>query len=851
MADGGGDGGDGVGGRQVAVKVLRPELARDPDVVARFVRERDVLRAQDHPNLVRVHDLVVDGDQMAIVMDLVVGPNLRGLLRESPGGTLAPASALRLAAQVADALAAVHAAGVVHRDVKPENVLVDRSDPAGPRALVSDFGVAHVASAPALTRITSVIGTPEYLAPEVIDGRPATPAGDLYGLGVLVYELLFGRTPFAASSPAEVLEGHRLRPPPRPEGVPAALWDAVGSLLAKVPADRPPSAGSAARLLASLAAEMAGLAPFPALPGPAPAGSASTRLRVAAPPPPAAPATSPGTPAPAGRRRWLSPGRLAAAAVLVALVVTAAVALPGGDGEGTRPAVEADAPAYAFAPVRLETGLVVARTWSLTGAGGRRLEGLVRVTNTGLGAAPAVVHEELVPRALDGPAGDLAFDPAPVEVVEGRRLVRWQVAALAPGGSVDLRYGGDVEPGADPVERLRRWADEWAEEGGDRHRGAQLASLSVVPEAVEMELGKRLPLRLRGVLSDGTPANPVVLAAVVWSSADPAVVRVDNGTVHALVAGATEVVAQAGDAVARVPVRVAGPAPPPPTTAAPTTRPRRPAPAPTTAAPATAPATTAPPPATASPTTTTRPRPPPRPQTVGVYFPTGTGSGWHLRFTNTPGVADLYIAQSGTSVYPLAGDWNGDGVDTLGWFDLDTGTWYLRNANAPGGADLQFVFGAGTGRFPVVGDWDGDGIDTAGLYYPATGQWLLRNRNSAGPPDATIQYGAPNVAQVPVAGDWNGDGIDTIGIFYTGTAVWDLRNSNSGGAPHIKVVYGATSGVFPVVGDWNGGGVDTIGAFYTSVNRWDLRNTNTAGAPDLSFQYGDPPAFPVAGTWAR
>ena len=148
-------------GAPVAVKVLRDDLASQPDVVARFVQERQVLRSVRHPNVVTVHDLVVEGDQLGIVMDLVEGGDLRTGVRFP-----VPADeALSMAGQIAAGLAAVRATGVIHRDLNPENVFVNRSRGQVVFRL-TDFGVSRLVGQ-TLTKVTSLIGTPGYLAPEV------------------------------------------------------------------------------------------------------------------------------------------------------------------------------------------------------------------------------------------------------------------------------------------------------------------------------------------------------------------------------------------------------------------------------------------------------------------------------------------------------------------------------------------------------------------------------------------------------------------------------------------------------------------------------------------------------------
>ncbi|MFI6823123.1 protein kinase [Micromonospora sp. NPDC050187] len=230
----------------VAIKTLREEYAADPAAVARFLRERNVLRALRHPHLVPVHDLVVEGDTLAIVMDLVTGENLRVAASR---GAFDQDRAVTVLAQVAGALAAVHAAGIVHRDIKPENVLVTWRG-GEPWSRLTDFGVAQVADGQTLTQHGHTVGTPAYLAPELALGRTATTAVDVYALGVLGYELLAGRRPFDAEHPLGLLRAHIEDEPVRPDGLAEPLWQLVRQCLAKRPEDRPEPARLADRLAA-------------------------------------------------------------------------------------------------------------------------------------------------------------------------------------------------------------------------------------------------------------------------------------------------------------------------------------------------------------------------------------------------------------------------------------------------------------------------------------------------------------------------------------------------------------------------------------------------------------------------
>lgn len=236
-------------GETVAIKVLKEELASDPDVVMRFLRERSVLLRLTHHNIVRTRDLVVEGDLLALVMDLIEGPDLHRYLREN--GPFSPIAASLVTAQVADALAASHADGVVHRDLKPANVLLTE-DETGMRPMLTDFGIARLADSPGLTRTQEFVGTPAYVAPESAEGRPQTSAVDIYGAGIVLYELVTGRPPFSGDNALAVLHQHLAQDPERPANIPNPLWTVIERCLRKNPDERP-SAENLARGLRTVA----------------------------------------------------------------------------------------------------------------------------------------------------------------------------------------------------------------------------------------------------------------------------------------------------------------------------------------------------------------------------------------------------------------------------------------------------------------------------------------------------------------------------------------------------------------------------------------------------------------------
>jgi serine/threonine-protein kinase len=225
-------------GERVAVKLLREDLMRQPKAITRFVQERAILLMLRHEYIVRVRDLLTVGDSLGLVMDLVDSGSLRDRLVDC--GTMDPSAAASLLAQVAAALARAHTLGVVHRDLKPDNILLDCVD--GLTARLTDFGIARVLDAPGLTTPEALIGTPNYMAPELINGGRAAPPADVYALGVVLYELVVGRQPYAGGGAVAVLRRHLDAAPRRYPGIPDAVWSVIEACLDKNPDRRPPAA---------------------------------------------------------------------------------------------------------------------------------------------------------------------------------------------------------------------------------------------------------------------------------------------------------------------------------------------------------------------------------------------------------------------------------------------------------------------------------------------------------------------------------------------------------------------------------------------------------------------------------
>jgi eukaryotic-like serine/threonine-protein kinase len=227
--------------RPVAVKLLRPEYSGDADTLARFRAEARHAAAVSHPGIAHVYDYGEGGPDGSpfLVMELVDGPALTELLARGPLDTV---QALDVVAQAAAALAAAHAAGLVHRDIKPGNLLVT----PGGTVKITDFGIAYAAGSAPLTRTGALIGTPAYLAPERIAGAPATPASDLYSLGIVEYECLAGTPPFTGTPMQIVLAHQRRMLPPLPASVPGPVAAFVAELTARDPAARSGSAADVA-----------------------------------------------------------------------------------------------------------------------------------------------------------------------------------------------------------------------------------------------------------------------------------------------------------------------------------------------------------------------------------------------------------------------------------------------------------------------------------------------------------------------------------------------------------------------------------------------------------------------------
>ena len=252
-------------GRTVAIKILSEELAEDPSFVARFRLEAQAAASLTHPNIVAVYDTGSDGDIHYIVMEYLEGRTLHQILNED--GTVPPEEVATIGAEVAQALAEAHEKGIVHRDVKPGNIMIGRNG----NAKVMDFGIAKAATAGNLTQVGSILGTVAYLSPEQARGEPVDGRSDIYSLGALLYQMLTGSLPLKGETYVEMVHKLNSQDPTNPSltnpAIPAALDAVVMRALAKDPADRYQTGTEmAAELLASMREPVEGTAayaPFP------------------------------------------------------------------------------------------------------------------------------------------------------------------------------------------------------------------------------------------------------------------------------------------------------------------------------------------------------------------------------------------------------------------------------------------------------------------------------------------------------------------------------------------------------------------------------------------------------------
>jgi hypothetical protein len=320
--------------RRVALKLIAPEAAADEVFAKRFAEESRIAASIEHPNVVPIYAAGEEGDVPYIAMRYVSGSDLsRRLLDE---GRMGPERAVALIAQVADGLDAIHVAGLIHRDVKPPNVLLSGEE-ASEHAYITDFGVArNLATESGLTQTGRFVGTLDYVAPEQISGGTVDARVDVYALGCLLFKLLTGEVPFPREGEAARLYAHLNDPPPAPSlyapGVSMALDDVVVRAMSKQPEDRYPSAGDLGRAaLAALSGAPVAMPERTVATGAAATRETETAATQAADPTRQTDRLAPDSGPAGSRSRLLVAGGLAAA---VAVVIAAIALAAGGGGDG-------------------------------------------------------------------------------------------------------------------------------------------------------------------------------------------------------------------------------------------------------------------------------------------------------------------------------------------------------------------------------------------------------------------------------------------------------------------------------------------------------------------------------------
>jgi tetratricopeptide (TPR) repeat protein/TolB-like protein/predicted Ser/Thr protein kinase len=235
-------------GEEIAIKLIKPEIAADKATVERFKNELKIARKIVHKSVGRVYDLNEERGTFYITMEYVRGEDLKAFIRSS--GQMAVGTSLRVARQMAEGLAEAHGLGIVHRDLKPSNIMIDRNG----NARIMDFGIARLVGAKGLTGGNVMIGTPEYMSPEQVEGQEAGPASDLYSLGIVFFEMLTGRLPFEGETPLSVAVKQKSEPPPDPRKINPQIPEELDRVILKcLEKNREKRYQKAGELLADLA----------------------------------------------------------------------------------------------------------------------------------------------------------------------------------------------------------------------------------------------------------------------------------------------------------------------------------------------------------------------------------------------------------------------------------------------------------------------------------------------------------------------------------------------------------------------------------------------------------------------
>jgi serine/threonine protein kinase len=425
-------------GERVAIKTLHPHLLADKEAVGRFIQERDAFERVEHPNVVRVHDLLMDRGRLGIVMEFLGGQDLKTMLSGRP---LKVTEALEISRALAGGLEAIHDAGIVHRDLKPSNVMLDAEGEKYTPKIV-DFGICRILG-DTVNTVTTGIGTPVYMAPEATqEGLGAGAPADVYALGVMLFEFLIGEPPFSGENVMALIRAHNEDPPPLVRGVPRELTALIDQMLAKEPETRP-DATAVRRSLTDLAPLVdAASKPFletAATTFQSPILSSHTEPGVLAEttgnPKPVTPA---GPSVPYRRRSSL----LGVAGVLVLVALAALTGITYWSFGRGDPAEAARS--YTFGPRAIDGELEATHQWTLPDAE-PTVSVLVRLSNVSDGLIETEYVEVFAPEIIDG-LDDIDFATLPADLLRDELAVRYEVA-LGPGESQSISYSFPVDEG--------------------------------------------------------------------------------------------------------------------------------------------------------------------------------------------------------------------------------------------------------------------------------------------------------------------------------------------------------------------------------------------------------------------
>ncbi len=575
--------------RQVALKIMAPVTAADEAFRQRFIRESQAAAAVDDPNVIPVYEAGEADGVLFIAMRLVRGGDLKTVVGRH--GPLPPARAEWILSAVASALDAAHAAGLVHRDVKPANMLLDVRPGRPDHVYLSDFGVSKASLGSAgLTSSGQFLGTVEYAAPEQIQDRPVDGRTDQYALGCSAFELLCGQPPFFGKHWMAAMYAHVSEPPPVPTSVRTELAPAVDSVFAKVLAKSPADRYATCHDFASALRSALGVRPYAAhgLFDPGQRGEIDAAGHDDVTLNPAAVGTdkvnaatggSGGTDPLAtvnvtrsgrtgqgstGQRSTISAPRKVAFGVLGA-VVLAAAATAGGLLLTRSPA---QATPYLFRKQAYPHGLAITQRWRLGGRGGSSLD--VSITASNATSVPVTVQlEEPVPAAVAGSLRAVQFQPA-ARLLAASRMAVWDLR-LPARGDVVVGYQARELPAGATESRLKLLVQAFTTVAARQliepiTPSSVLQAMTITPHDLQLAVGQTGRLRLRGSLRSGVSAPAADLSGAVWTVANRAVASVNSrGQVVGESAGVTQVTAQVGSVHAAVVVTVTGPGVAPPT----------------------------------------------------------------------------------------------------------------------------------------------------------------------------------------------------------------------------------------------------------------------------------------------